>query len=234
MRINLTILILAATGIFSCKQSNKPTSDTIATKTSGSVKDIQNKKTFNDKDIYTKYVYTDSDGKSLIIQNGLPRGGVKYTDPKSQDYNYAVFWTQIINETDSPLELQMNVPEDSYDVPSLPGKYYKVLIAADTMTLEKLPLFTYGPKNLDSFLDKNIHKSASLRRTIDPKESNGFYVVILCLTEGAHGTMRTELSLKGQNLFYRIKIDGSKSNSKSSDQEIHCGSINLKDLMLQK
>jgi hypothetical protein len=102
------------------------------------------------------------------------------------------------------------------------------------MTLEKLPLFTYGLKNLESFLDKSIHKSASLRRTINPKGSNGFYFVILCLTEGAHGTMRTELSLKGQNLFYRIKIDGTRSNSKSSDQEIHCGSINLKNLMLQK
>lgn len=69
---------------------------------------------------------------------------------------------------------------------------------------------------------------------INPKESTGFYFVMLCLTEGAHGTMRTGLSLKGQNLFYRIKIDGSKSNSKSSDQEIHCGSINLKNLVLIK
>ena len=205
MRIGLTILILATTGLFSCKQSGKSTSDTIGTETSDSVKEIQNKKTFNDKDIYTKYEYIDPDGKSLIIQNGFPRGGVKYTASSGDNYNYAMFWTQITNETDSPLELQMNVPVDSYDVPSLPGKYYKVLIPADTMTLEKFPLFTYSLKNLESFLDKSIHKSASLRKTINPKESNGFYFVILCLTEGAHGTMRTELSLKGQNIFYRIK-----------------------------
>jgi hypothetical protein len=65
-----------------------------------------------------------------------------------------------------------------------------------------------------------------LKRTIAPKGSSGFYVVILSLIEGAHGTMRTGLSLKGQGLFYRIKVDGSKSNSKSSDKEIYCGSIN--------
>jgi hypothetical protein len=145
-----------------------------------------------------------------------------------------VFWTQIINETDNPLELKMDFPLDSYKVPSLKGKYYKVLIPADTMTLEKFPMFNYGLTNLESLLDNSIHKSASLKRTINSKESNGFYVVILCLTKGAHGTMRTGLSLKGQNLFYRIKLDGSKSNSKSSDKEIHCGSINLKNLILQK
>lgn len=116
----------------------------------------------------------------------------------------------------------------------MPGKYYKVLIPADTMTLEKSPMFNYGLKNIESFLDNNIHKSASLKRTINLKESSGFYVVILCSLEGAHGTMRTGLTLKGQNLFYRINVDGSKSNTESSDKEINCGSINFKDLILQK
>lgn len=234
MRIGVTILILTATGFFSCKQSGGSAPDAIRTKTSDSAKDIQNKKTFTDKDIYTKHEYIDPDGRSLIIQNGFPRGGVKYTDSNGNDYNYAVFWTQITNDTDSSLELQMNVPANSYEVPSLPGKYYKVLIPADTMSPEKFPLFMYGLKNLESFLDNNIHKSASLRRTINSKESSAFYFVILCLTEGAHGTMRTELNLQGQNLFYRIKIDGSKSNRESTDRKIRCGSINLKNLMLQK
>jgi hypothetical protein len=71
-----------------------------------------------------------------------------------------------------------------------------------------------------------------LNRTINPKESSGFYVVIL-FNNGIAGPFRTGLSLKEQNLFYRIKI-GSKSNAKSNDKEIHCGSINLKNLMLQK
>jgi hypothetical protein len=188
----------------------------------------------NDPDIHTKYEYTDSIGKRLIIQNGFPRGGMKYTDPNGETYVYAVFWTRIINETDNPLELKFDFPVNSYEVPSLPGKYYKILVPPDTMTLDKFPLFNYGLTDLESFLDNSIHKPSLLKRTIHPKESSGFYVVILCLVEGAHGTMRTGLSLKGQNLFYRIKNDGSKSNTKSSDKEIHCGSINLKNLMLQK
>ncbi len=168
--------------------------------------------------IDTKYEYTDSNGASLIIQNSFPRGGVKYTDPNGEVYVYAVFWTRIINETDNPLKLKIDFPVDSYEVPSLPGKYFKILVPRDTMTLDKEPLFNYGLTDLESFLDNSIHKSSSLKRTINPKESSGFYVVMLCLIEGAHGTLRTGLSLKGQNLFYRI-----------NDKEIHCGSINLKN-----
>ncbi len=184
--------------------------------------------------IDTKYEYTDSIGKSLIIQNSLPKGGQKYTDPDGEVYNYVIFFTRLINETDNPLELKIDFPVDSFEVPSLPGKYFKILVPPDTMTLDKLPLYTYGLTDLESFLDNSIHKQSSSKRTINPKESSGFYVVMLCLIEGAHGTMRTGLSLKGQNLFYRIKIDGSKSNTKSIDKEINCGSINLKNLMLRK
>ena len=188
----------------------------------------------NDRNIHTMYAYADSIGKRLIIQNSFPRGGMKYTDPNGEVYVYVVFWTRIVNETDSPLELKIDFPMDSYEVPWLPGKYYKVLVPPDTMTFDKEALFSYGLADVDSFLDKRIHKPSSLKRTINPKESSGFYIVILSLVEEAHGTMRTGLSLKGQNLFYRIKIDGSKSNTKSSDKEILCGNINLKNLVLQK
>ncbi|MNG32264.1 hypothetical protein D3C84_1182310 [compost metagenome] len=91
------------------------------------------------------------------------------------------------------------------------------------MTLEKVPLFNYGLTDFESFLDNNIHKSSSLKRTINPKQSSGFYVVMLCLIDGAHGTLRTELNLKGQNLYYKI-----------NNKEINCGSINLKNLMLKR
>jgi hypothetical protein len=57
---------------------------------------------------------------------------------------------------------------------------------------------------------------------------------MLCLSEGAHGTMRTELNLKEGNLFYRVKVDGTNTNNKSSDKQIRCGSIKLKKIILQK
>ena len=226
---------MVTTGLFSCRQASKSTPDAAEIGTSDSVKNVQNKK-INDKDIYTKYDYTDSNGKSLIIQNGFPRGGIKYTDPNGDVYGYAVFWTQIINETDNPFELMMDFPVNSYEVPYLPGKYYKVLVPADTMTLDKLPLFNYGLRDIESFLDKSIYKPSSLKRTINPKESNAFYVVILSpTTKGASGILRTGLSIKGQNLFYRIsRYSSTPALSLLNEKEIHCGSINLKNLMLRK
>jgi hypothetical protein len=217
-------LFLMSVFLTSCGQSqtNSP-KETIKAET----KDIVTSPGSDARNIHTKYEYADSIGKRLIIQNSIPRGGIKYTDSNGEVYVYAVFWTRIINETDNPLELKIDFPVNSYEVPSLPGKYYKILVPPDTMTIDKEPLFNHGLADLESFLDKSIHKSSSLKRTINPKESSGFYVVILCLVEGAHGTMRTGLSLKGQDLFYRIKNDGSKSNTKSSDKEINCGSITL-------
>jgi len=218
-------LLLISVFHISCRGQNKtdPPKENIKAET----KDIVISRGPNESDIPSKYQYTDSIGKRLIIQNSFPKGGIKYTDSNGEVYVYAVFWTRIINETDNPLKLKIHFPVNSYEVPSLPGKYYKILVPPDTMTVDKEPLFNHGLTHLEVFLDNSIHKPSSLKRTINPKESSGFYVVMLCLIEGAHGTMRTGLSLKGQDLFYRIKNEGSKSNSESSDIEIHCGSINL-------
>ncbi len=201
-------------------------------------KDILTSPGSDERNIHTKYEYTDSAGKRLIIQNGFPRGGIRYTDPDGEVYGYAVFWTRIINETDNPLELKIDFL-NSYEVPSLPGKYFKVLVPPDTMTIDKVPLYGFGLPDLESFLDNNIHKPSSLKRTINPKESSGFYVVKLSLvSEGAHGggdILRTGLILKGQDLFYRVSVyNGTAPPSVISEKEIHCGSINLKNLMLQK
>lgn len=213
MKKSIAILILVTTSLFSCKQDHKSTSD--------SVKNVQSKK--RDKNVYTKYLYTDSNGGSVIIQNSFPKGGIRYTDSKGDIYVYAVFWTRISNETDNPLELKIDFPLNSYEVPSLSGKYFKVLIPKDTMTLEKVPLYNYGLTDLKPFFDKNIDKPSSLKRTINPKESSAFYVIALSSIKKVGGTMRTGLSIKEQNLYYKI-----------NDKEIQCGSINLENLTLKK
>ena len=218
MNKTTTLIVLLTMIFFSCNNGNKSGLSNIDKQTLDSVKTIEkseNSTNSNDKSIYTNYEYTDSKGKSLIVQNSLPKGGIKYTDPKGIQYIYAVFWTRIINETDDSIELKIKFPIDSYEIPSLPGKYYKTLIPPDTMTNQKIPLFNYGLKNLEPFFDKNIDKPSSLKRIIKPKESNGFYVVVLRLIGGdKYGVLRTELSLKGKDLFYKIR-----------DKEIQCGSI---------
>jgi hypothetical protein len=183
--------------------------------------------------VHTKYEYTDSIGKRLIIQNSYPRG-IKYTDPNGKEYSKFIFWTRIINETDNPLELKIDFPVYSYEVPSLPGKYFKVLVLPDTMTVDKEPLHDYGITDLKSFLDNNIHKPSSLKRTTNPKESDGFFVAIL-FDKGVFGPIRTGLNIKGQNLFYKVTRYESKPGGALVDEkEINCGSINLKNLVLRK
>ena len=196
-------------------------------------KDIVTSTGSDERNFHTKYEYTDSVGKRLIIQNGFPRGGIRYTDPDGEVYGYAVFWTRIINETDNPLELKIDFLE-SYEVPSFPGKYFKIVVPPDTMTSDKEDLFSYGLTNLESFLDSSIHKPSSLKRTINPKESSGFYVVKLSMTTEGGNILRTGLSLKGQDLFYKVSVYHGTAPSVISVKEIRCGSINLKNLVFKK
>jgi hypothetical protein len=213
----------------SCGGQNKtdPPKDNIKSET----KDIVTSPGSNER-YPTKYEYTDSIGKSLFILNSFRKGG-PYIDPKGKSYGKVIFWTRLINETDNPLELKIDFPVDSFEVPGLPGKYYKVLVPPDTMTIEKESLYDYGMTGLKLFLDNNIHKPSSLKRTINPKESSGFYIVILFDHE-VGAPFRTGLSIKGQNLVCRISRASEARPPLISEKEINCGSINLKNLSSQK
>ena len=225
------LLIVVTAGLFYCKQGVRSKLDAVNKETISTVKNVQN----DDKDIYTKYEYIDPAGKRIIIQNGFPRGGVKYTNPNGKVCGYAVFWTRIINETDNSLELKIDPPINSYEISNFPGKYFRILVPTDTMTIDKFPLFLYGLKDIKSFLDNNNHKQPSFKRTINSNESSGFYFLMLVLTEEATGATRTELKLKGQDLFYKIsRYSITKPITLIDEIEIKCGSINLKNLMLQK
>ena len=216
---------MATTGLFSCRQGSKSTSDTVNKETLNSTENVQRQKPLtkhNEKYIDTKYEYTDSTSRSLIIQNSLPKGGFHYTYPTGKTYIYAVFWTRIVNETDNPCELTIDFPAESRELPSAPGVYYRLFFPPDTMTIDKEPLYDYGLTRLKSLLDNGLSKPSSLKRTINPKESSAFYVVTLS-NKGVGGTLRTGVTIKDQNILYRI-----------NKTEIHCGKINLKKLMLRK
>ena len=209
---------MATTGLFSCGQASKSTPETVDIETINSVRN---------------YKYADSMGNLIIIHNSGPNSKVNYTDPNGKKYNYAVFWTQITNETANPIELKIDFPSDSFEFPLSSGNYMKLLIPSDTMTIDKVSLSDYGLP-IKSFLDTGINKSYSLKRTIDPKESTAFYVVTLS-NHGSGGILRTGLSLKGQNLFYKISCYSSTPGLSLIDKkEINCGSINLKNLILRK
>jgi hypothetical protein len=197
------IYIFFLTSVFhtSCgqNQTNSP-KDNINSETKGKVTSPG----YNEKFINTKYEYTESSGARLIIQNSFPKSAIWYADPNGRKYIYAEFWTRIINETFDPLEVTIDFPVDSFQVPSSSGNFMKLL-------LSEQPFNDYGA--LKSFLDNNLHKSTSLKRTIHPKDSSIFYVVTLSLSSrgaggisftGMSGAIRTGFSIKEQNLFYSI------------------------------
>lgn len=213
--------MIATTGLFSCGQASKTKPDTV------------NKETFNS---VRRYEYADAMGKRVIITNSLPRG-TAYTAPDGKKYFKVIFGSEISNETDNPLEMNISFPVEPYNVPGLPGNHFKILVPPDTMTVDKEPLYDHGMADLKSFLDTHIDKPSSIKRTINPKRATGFYFVLLSLTtEITPGsTMRTGLVIKGQSLVYKISRYASKQGHPLlSEQEINCGGINFKNLVLQK
>lgn len=178
--------------------------------------------------VHTTYEYTDANGKRVIIQNSLPKGD-RYADANGNEYAKATFWTRIINETDDPLELTIDFSGESYEFPGSEGasgvRYFKLILHPDTLTRDKVDLYNYGLTDIKPFLENGIDKPSSLRRTINPKESSGFYVVRLGIVlksdakiskKDGSGVTRAGFSVKGQDLFYTL-------NGKA----IQCGKINL-------
>ncbi len=70
------------------------------------------------------------------------------------------------------------------------------------MTIDKVSLFNYGIKDLESFLDSGFHKPTILQRIINSKETCFFYIAALSSQPG--GTVRAGLVFKEQYLFYKI------------------------------
>jgi len=170
-----------------------------------------------------KLATTDSETASqgVIIQNSFPKGD-RHTDSRGKTFGIAIFWTRVINETATPLELTINFPADSLAILSSPDSYLKIFLPPDTMTLDKVWLYNYGVTGLRSFLDTGLNKPTMLQRTINPKEECLFYIGVLRyqvpnqapgtrragLHQASGGVIRTGLVLKEQDLFYRISITG--------------------------
>lgn len=183
----------------------------------------------------SRYEYTDQEGKRVILQNHLPKGGTKYIGPDGQTYGLVVFWSKFINETNNPMEVELDLPATVYEFPYPQRRYLKLLVPADTMTKEKIPLLDYGLTQLKSFVDSNFDKPISLKRTIGPNDSSGFYVVLVTRidsTSKADGTLRTGFNLKGQELFYRVSHykPNPPNIPMTGEKEYLFGRINLKNL----
>ena len=218
-------LIIATVLLFSCGQGKESTSDFVTKESVESSDKLESQKpqiNYSSQFIDTKYEYSESLGNNLIIENSLPKGGLKYTAPNGEDYVYAIFWTRIINETTKAVDFTIDFPSDSIELPSSADNFFRVLLPTETMTSDKESLFNYGLKDLESLLDKGLYKSPFLQQTINPCDSNTFYVVTL-FNRGLEGTIRTGFSLKDEHLLYTI-----------SNKEIHSGRLSFNQYPIKK
>lgn len=150
--------------------------------------------------------YSETSNNGIVIQNSFPKGG-SYTGPikKNFNYSYLVFFTRVVNETETPLELSINFSADSIAIPGSPDTFVTLFLPTDTMTLDKISLFSYGIKALESF-----DKPTRFQKTINPNEECLFNVVAVFYQTKAteqnqkRGGNRAELVLEGQDLFYRM------------------------------
>ena len=150
--------------------------------------------------------YSEMETNGVIIQNSYPKGG-PYPWPTKKHFNYSflVFFTRVINETESPLEIMVNFSADSIAIPNSPNTYVKLFLPSDTMTLDKQSLYSYGITELVS-----MDKPTRSQKKLYPKEDCLFYVVAIFYQtiEDAwrqeRGGNRAELILKGEDFYYNM------------------------------
>lgn len=150
--------------------------------------------------------YNQSENDGVIIQNSYPKGG-PYTGIITKNFNhsYLVFFSRVVNNTDSSIELKIDFSAESIQIPNSPNTFMQLFLPPDTMTIDKQRLFSYGVTELESF-----EKPTNFSRIIKPSEDCLFYVVAIFHQTQAEainqprGGNRAELILKGRDLFYRI------------------------------
>ncbi|QLG45906.1 hypothetical protein [Costertonia aggregata] len=216
MKRVLFISVCSIVWLCSCQQRSKSITEKVAIESDIKTTTHNNTGQPSQNHDLAKYIYTDTTytlakGKKITIQNSFPKGGMikpdgtQYYDSTGKSYAFASFWTRIINETDIPLELNLNVPTDSFRIFTPPDSFLKLILPKEQFSLDKLSKFNYGLTEIESFLDANFNNVGILKKTINPNEEHIFYM--MALSYQASGTPRAGLLLKEQNLYYEVSVE---------------------------
>lgn len=217
MKSRTLLFAIITTMLISCRQTNKSISENNnaqPTKATTSIKELYPTRP-NSKYIHTQYEYVDSFNKKYIIQNSFPKGGLTYTDAKGNSFAYFIFWSRIINKNEHPIKLAIDLPADSFALSD--DLYFKILLPPGKMTQDKEQQFNYGLSDIETLLDKNLHKPSSLQKEIAPNDAHTFYVAVL-YNRRIEGVIRSGLTLKEQELFYSV-----------NKKEFSCGKLFFKE-----
>ena len=93
------------------------------------------------QNFHTFFRYDDSLHKGISISNSYPKGGQRYTAPDGKEYLFVVFWTQILNESDTDLTLSIEFPKAAFTVPSSPDVHFNLYLPTDEMTIVPIQLW---------------------------------------------------------------------------------------------
>ena len=167
--------------------------------------------------IDTEATYTDSKGNLVKFIHSLPRGGSQVFH-KGKKYGYVVFWTRVINQSTTPIELQVKFPAVTYF--KSPESYIHIVLPREIMNNEKVQLFNYGLTNLQSLVNDETHHISVLKKKINPQEDYYFYQAVL-ININLSGPARAKFEVKDKNLFYKISMG-------SDTTLIPCGSLAFK------
>jgi hypothetical protein len=166
---------------------------------------------------YSKVAYTSSTQKKTIITNSLPRGG-GIVNHQGKEYNYFIFWTNILNESSSPLDLKIKFPTIiSFEFNE---SHAKVLFTKSNMTIDKEQEFDYGLTGIPSLLNNESNHLMDMSNRISPFKNHIFYSVVFI-----HKTkwpVRAEYILKDKKLLYRITAG-------KDVVMVPCGSLDFKN-----
>ena len=176
-----------------------------------------------DKYLYTDTLYVNEAGELLTIQNGLPKGGMidpdgtPYQDASGKSYQFAVFWTRLVNESNEPIDIHVSTPADSFAIFTPPNSYLKLFLVPDEFSYQELSSFNYGLADIKSFLDINFNRGTDLQITLEANEDHIFYIATISYQ--AAGVPRGAFILKGNDLYYSMSLapDGSGM--------VYCGGI---------
>ncbi|MEL6536355.1 MAG: hypothetical protein AAFQ98_13145 [Bacteroidota bacterium] len=217
MRISLLLLILLSAGIKALAQNGQ------AASASGTLEEVLTSlpqtrpSTSTSQDspyLYTEHRYLDAAGSGIILQNSLPKGGGSieprdipgFTLPDGTYYSFGLFWTRVINKTESPLTFTLHFPADSFPASATSGSHFKLMVPQDTMRTDRLDMYNYGATGLRPFVEANFYQPSTLRRTVAPQEETAFFVTLLLHMPEGNGAIRSELTAKGQALQYHINL----------------------------
>lgn len=226
MKKTLILYIIATVSLFSCKKDSKSAKENIQSNykplnwNETSTKE-RSPSIFDNQYIHTHFEYEDSSGNTFSIENSLPRGGHRYTDPEGKSFVYTIYWTRLSNQSADPLEVKINFPADSISLTASSDIFFKLVLPPNKVgTAQKAlinhkmpgtkpdisdrdPVYNYGLMDLKSVLDQRLHKPSSFHRILQPNDTVSFYVITL-FNKGVKGVVRTGLSLEEEALFYTV------------------------------